>query len=324
VVALGGDFYASPEALLGAKPEEVEKLTGAIADEASGRLSGSAVNAKYQEITLRYRPRDESYLELAKRNEPHFTPGNRREWRRLHDEAIRLAGDPKGGEDGFNRALLYDTFACHFLTDAFAAGHLFDKSAVELEIHLRLAQQPARPANPEMSLYYGIAEAKGATDLLVLKNVHDRLNVEGFEVKNARGMTWRTYGDTRLAASQETQRIAALAVYLSRLQLYQARGGKTPRPEDVLSLLPDDESVRKATAVAISYIPAAIDGLTGLMYRQRDVVKTELPAGISTVVLSNLATIGAPDRERQILDAQETARRIGLPTPAPQFTLGSW
>jgi len=49
--------------------------------------------------------------------------------------------------------------------------------------------------------------------LLVLKNIHDRLNAEGVEVKNAKGMAWRTYGDAHLKLGRETQRIAALAVY---------------------------------------------------------------------------------------------------------------
>ena len=319
VIALGGDFYASPDSLAAANPQEVDELLGAIGKEASGALAGSDLNAEYQSITLKHRSRDESYLELAKKNEPHFTPGNRREWRRLHEEAVRLARDAK-----LDQALLYDAFACHFLTDAFAAGHLFDKRTLEVEIRNHLQQHPARPANPELTLYYGLVEAKGATDLLVLKNIHDRLNVEGFDVKNAKGMAWRTYGDTRLKEAHDTQRIAALAVYVSRLQVYKAQSGGQPNADDVLALLPDDDSVRKATERAISYIPAAVADIGGLMYRQRGMAKTELPKLVGPIVSANLATIGAPDRERQILDAQESARKTGLPTPAPQFTVLQW
>jgi hypothetical protein len=324
VIALGGDFYGSPEALAGANPKEIEELTGAIGQEARGELSGSELNAKYQEITLRYRPRDESYIELAKKNEPHFTPGNRAEWQRLHQEALQLARDPKLTAQGFNKALLYDAFGCHFLTDAFAAGHLFNKRDLEVAIRGYLLTQPARPSNPEMSAYYGLVEAKGAMDLLVLKNIHDRLNLEGVEVTNGKGMAWRTYGDARLSRAKETQRIAALAVYISRLQVYQARAGADPKPEDVLALVPDDQSVRKATELAISYIPEAVSDVGGLIYRQRGVAKTELPPIIGSIVESNLATIGAPGRERQILEAQEHARSTGMPTPAPQFTILQW
>jgi hypothetical protein len=320
VIALGGDFYASPERLAGADPKELEELLATIESERKGSLGGSELNARYQAITLKYRSRDDSYLELAKRNEPHFTPGNRREWRRLHEEALRLARDPKA----FDNALLQDMFGCHFLTDAFAAGHMFDKTELEVAIRSHLQKQPARPTNPELSTYYGLVEAKGAMDQLVLKNIHDRLNVEGVDVANAKGMRWRTYGDARLKESRETQRIAALAVFLSRRQVYEARGGASPRPEDVLALLPDDASVRQATQRAISYIPAAVADVGGLMYRQRGIAKTELPPILSAIAESNLATIGAPGREKQIFEAQETAKRTGLPTPAPQFTIASW
>ena len=320
VIALGGDLYASPEALETAKPKELEELLEIMAAEGSGKLHGNEANQKYQEVTLKYRSRDESYLELAKKNDPHFTPGNRAEWRRLHEQALQLAQDPKQ----FDRALLWDAFASHFLTDAFAAGHVFDKAKLQTAIELHLSQRPARPANPELGAYYGLVQLKGATGLLVLKNIHDRLNAEGVDVKNAKGMAWRTYGDAHLKLGKETQRIAALAVYLSRRQVYEARSGAKPKPDDVLAFLPDDESVRKATELAVSYIPAAVDDIGGLMYRQRAMAKTELPPILGAIAESNMATIASPARERQILEAQETARKTGLPTPAPQFTIAEW
>ena len=324
VIALGGDFYASPEALASADPSEIDELRAAMDAERRGALAGSELNARYQDITLRHRPRSESYLELAKLNEPHFTPGNRREWRRLHEAALGIARRPNLTERDFNQALLTDAFACHFLTDAFAAGHLFDKTALEVAIRRHLQREPARPANPELGAYYGLVSLKGATDLLVLKNVHDRLNVEGFDATNAKGMRWRTYGDARLDRSRHTQRIAALAVYLSRRQLYVARRGGDAQPEDVLALLPDDATVARATERAVSYIPDAAADIGGLMYRQRGIASTELGRLPGAIVESNLAVIGSPGRERQILDAQETARRTGLPTPAPQFQVLSW
>jgi hypothetical protein len=324
VVALGGDFYGSPEALAGADLREVRELLEAIGKERTGELHGSELNAEYQRITLRYRDRSQSYLELAKRNEPHFTSGNRAEWRRLHERALQLARQSRLTGAGFNNALLHDAFGSHFLTDAFAAGHLFDKGTLEDAIKRHLLRSPARPTNPELSLYYGLVESKDAMHLLVLKNIHDRMNVEGFEVTNAKGMRWRTYGDARLGRARDTQRIAALAVYLSRRQVYDAHAGGQPDPSDVLALLPDDDSVSRATRQAISYIPDAVADVGALIYRQRGIARTELPPIVGSIVESNLAVIGSPARERQILDAQETARRTGLPTPAPQFQVLEW
>ena len=68
---------------------------------------------------------------------------------------------------------------------------------------------------------------------LVLKNLHDRMNREGFEVRNARGMRWRTFGDDHLALAKETQRVAALAVFQSRQQIYAARGGTSPDADEI-------------------------------------------------------------------------------------------
>ena len=55
-------------------------------------------------------------------------------------------------------------------------------------------------------------------------------------------------------------------------------------------------------------------------------VKTELPGGkfFGPIVESNLAVIGSPQRERQILEAQERAQKDRLPTPATQFQVFSW
>jgi hypothetical protein len=321
IISLHGDFYATPEALEKADPKEIDEILAAIERERRGELSGAQANATYQAITLRHRSRDQSFLELAKRNEPHFTPGNRKAWRALHERALEMARGATEDPAAFDRALMFDAAAGHFLTDAFSAGHLFDKSKLETAIEQHLRAHPARPQNPEMSMYYGLVQFKGAMGQLVLKNIHDRLNGEGVDVTNGRGMAWRTYGDAQLKKAPDTQRIAALAVYVSRHQVQLASTGAKPDPDAVLAFLPDDRTVEKTTERAISYIPAAVDQVTDLMYRQREMAKTELPPWLAPIITSNLATIGAPNRAQQVLDAQETARKLRLPTPAPQFTI---
>jgi hypothetical protein len=80
--------------------------------------------------------------------------------------------------------------------------------------------------------------------------------------------------------------------------------------------------VQRATKLAISYIPAAADNISVLMYRPRAMAPTQFGV-LGCLVQSNLATIGAPSRDCQLLDAQEQARRTGMPTPAAQLTLGT-
>lgn len=339
IIALSGDFYESWAELAGAPAGEVREILAALHQERAGKLANA--NATYEEITRRHRDNaKDHYLELAKRNTPHFTPGNRRQWRKMHVEALELArrkpvgrgafsaaqfADPGAAhDDDFEKALFIDAAAGHFLTDAFAAGHLFDKTELEAAIAQHLRAHPARPANPEMGAYLGVVAAAGATDLLVLKNVHDRMNREGFDVSNARGMRWKTYGDQFLAKATDTQRIAALAIYVSRRQVYAARAGGNPDPAAVEAFLPDAASVRAATDYAISCIPAAADDIAGLVYRQRSMAPTQFGPILGGIIESNIQTIGAPGRERQLLEIQERAERTRTPQVAPQFTITSW
>jgi len=45
---------------------------------------------------------------------------------------------------------------------------------------------------------------------------------------------------------------------------------------------------------------------------------------VGGIIQSNLETIGAPGRERQLLEIKERAERTGQPQVAPQFTITSW
>lgn len=319
IIALMGDFYGSVEQLAGAPTEELEAILEVMREERAGAAPDAA--QRFEEIT------GGRYLELAQRNDAHFARLNRAEWRRLHEEAIaeaRAAGR-EGDEARFQRALLTDAAAGHFLTDAFAAGHLFDKSEVLAAITLHLMTDPAVTQNPQMQAYLGVVAAAGRLPQLVLKNIHDRMNREGFEVRNARGMEWRTFGDSHLEVSEETQRVAALAVFLSRRQIFAARAGESPDPDEVEALMPDEDSVERATRRAIGYIPDAVADVEGLIYRNRSVSPSQFGPVLGGIIESNLETIGHPGREREIEEALEAARRSGRPAPVvPSFTIFSW
>jgi hypothetical protein len=325
VIALVGDFYETPGALKQANPAEVRELLNTIRQEGAGVLKGGKANELYQKITVKYRGEKGSFLELAKRNKPHFAPGNREEWAKLHNEALKLARESRTDKALLEDALLYDAGGGHFLTDAFASGHLFDKSKLEVAILRHLRSKPARANNPEMQMYYGIVEAKDSMHLLVLKNIHDRLNAEGFEVSNKKGMKWKTFGDDHLRSAKETQHIAALAVAVSRRQIMDVnKGGAEADPNEVLDLLPDDDSVARATTAAEAMIPQAAADVDALMYRQRGAAGAALPPVIGPLVESNLGAIGSPSRERDIEAARQRARDTGMGQPVPQFNILNW
>jgi hypothetical protein len=192
--------------------------------------------------------------------------------------------------------------------------------------------QPS-PDNPELLAYYQLARSQGALDKLVLKNIHDRLNSEGWPVRNKKGMEWRTFGDDNLRKSPDTLRIGSLAVAVSRRQLSTViRSSKAVvDSNEVLDLLPEEDSVRRATAKAISLIPEAVRDIPALLYRQVPVVRAALQTKIGAdsiipaLVGANVLTVTSPDRQRQLLQLEEQHRGLGgPPLLAPQFTIGQW
>ncbi len=318
IIALMGDLYGTWEELAAAPVQEIKELLQVMAQERTHTLSATEATVRYQEITRG------QYFRLAESNVTHFARENKQEWRRLHTRALNEAqtAGQEQSEVRFQKALLIDAAAGHFLTDAFAAGHLFDRGQVMARINLYLSAHPPLAANPEMQGYLAIVDVAGKLPQLVLKNIHDRLNQEGFWATNGQGVRWRTFGDNYLGLAQETQRIAALAVFLSRQQLHSARSGQSPDPAEVEALLPDDDTVTRATDQAIAYIPDAVSRVENLMYRNRGLAPHQFGSILGTIVESNLSTVGSPARERQIFEMIESARRIGAgPVVAPSFTL---
>jgi hypothetical protein len=319
IISLMGDLYGTVDELANAPASQLRDLLDVMRGERAGTVKDSG--KRYQRIT------GGRYLALAQRNDTHFARLNRAEWRRLHEVAIaeaQAAGREKS-ESRFQHALLTDAAAGHFLTDAYAAGHLLDKSQVLAHVMLYLNAHPVSTRNPQMQVYEEAISLAGKLPQLVLKNLHDRMNREGFEVRNARGKPWRTFGDDYLARAEETQRISALAVFQSRQQIYSARGGASPNADEIEALMPDDDTVQRATQQAIGYIPAAVAEVEDLIYRNRSLAPGQFGSVLGTIVESNLSAVGHPGREREISNMLDSAHRIGVgDTPAPSFTVFSW
>ena len=324
VIALSGDFYKGPNEIASAASaplakagdrNEIDRLKEAIDQERKGHLSDA--NQTYESITKG------RYLDLAKLNDEHFAPKNRTAWRALHERALAEAAKAGPNVDKLNHALLVDAAGGHFLTDSYASGHLFRKNEVLAAIQLHLAAHPLRTTNPEAQTYAAIVSWSGDAHQLVLKNVHDRMNHEGFEVTNARGMKWRTFGDAQLARAPDTQRIAALAIFTSRQQVYAAQRGETVNPDEVQSYMPDDATVDRATQTAIAYVPeaASAQAMQELMFRGRKLAGMQFPSPLRQIVEANLAAITDPGRDRQLKLAEDPSRSSTRgPQLAPQFS----
>jgi hypothetical protein len=315
IIALMGDFYATWHDLQNAPRQEIDEILTTIQKERTGRIDA---NPEYERITKG------RYTKLARINSAHFAPKNKEAWKKLHLEAIEKAqrSGVSHDEDVFQEALFIDAAGGHFLTDAFASGHLFDSSKVEIAIVSYLKNNPIRAENAEMQTVLSGLQMVGLAAPLVLKNIHDRMNAEGFEITNAKGMRWKTYGDNHLKNAEETRRIAAYAVFLSRQQVSQAKQGKSPDANEVLDLLPDQKSVQQATDLAYAYIPTAVKEVTPLIHRNVGMLGTLRPPPylggpiLPFVGKSILGTISDPGRTRT-LEEYERRKQIDPTTPYP-------
>jgi hypothetical protein len=324
IISLMGDFYATWQDLKVASKSEIEQILGVMEKERIGTISNA--NSEYEKITKG------RYTKLARNNISHFAPKNKDAWKDLHMQAIEKARRSRGkniqdADDSYQDALLMDAAGGHFLTDAFASGHLMDSTKVQAEIQRYLLANPIPTDNPEMQNIVTGIQSVGLGVPLALKNIHDRMNVEGFEVKNAKGMLWRTYGDNRLKNAVETQHIAAYAIFVSRQQIIRARNGESSAPSrdqanEVLDLLPDVMSIERATQQAIAYIPYAVREISSLINRNvgmLDTVRLPLYGGgpvLPFVLKSMLGTISDPGRQKTLED-YERRKRDDPTTPYP-------
>jgi len=166
VVALSGDFYENYAALNRAPLREVIDLVPLVRRIASTTELQNATGGRY--------------LEMAEQNEHHFSntrPGqsNMDTWRTMHGEAIQAAmrGDA-------NTAWGMNASADHYLTDAFAAGHI------------------RTPRSELMGSKTGNFQSKV---------LHDLDNENGVEVSNRRGdKPWVAYGDDKMGESTDEQK----------------------------------------------------------------------------------------------------------------------
>lgn len=308
LTAMMGDLFGSWNSLYNATEDQRSHLMGE---------DSTASNEKYT---------NGNYVRLAANNENHFAVKNQETWLKLHTEAIEVAKQAGRDDKAFNQALFIEAASTHFLTDAFSSGHQFEKLPLLAAVHQDLRRNPLLTENREMQTYVGVIGLQDQWNIpnLIVKAIHDRMNAEGFDVVNGKGMKWRTVGDGNLAKSPETQRIAALAVFESRQQIFEARrAGDTfdsKNSAHVQAFLPNNDTIRRANSQAIGYISEARKQVEQIVYHERKTSKSKLGEVGGYLVEHNIEAIGDPQRERDILQRQDFDRRQGGSGAVP----GSW
>jgi hypothetical protein len=161
VIAMG-DFYESIADLLAAPEAELKELSRLIKLEKEGKgVPEAQRDAQWNAVT------HGRYGKLALKNEKHFAPSNaafapvsgkstgdhKTEWEANHKAAVESsqAGDK-------DKALATNAFADHFLTDAFSAGHIFNKRDAMEKFEGNLPRTPAgKFTAPSEAFFDGIA-----------------------------------------------------------------------------------------------------------------------------------------------------------------------
>jgi hypothetical protein len=221
VVALAGDYYSTPEEL-------ASELTPAVANAIRG-------------VT----PQDEGtfllnthrgwfdYASLANENQDHFAPRSWARYVRHHEDALRMALDRD-----LDAALVRNAFADHFLTDAFASGHL---------------------RVPRDALV-------GLSGALPTRKMHDEENVQGLWVQSASGFVWRAYGDDNLGTNPVHLTLTAHAVGLSLLRIFKAYRLEGEAKEELLDALYEAQAVELTAGKMVDprTLPRFLGDIAGL------------------------------------------------------------
>ena len=254
IVALAGDFYGVPghaislpggtdpekterfkkafETLATADNDEVRRLLLEIGHECTAVKHSGLPHHCYSSHMMEGHHATKKIKkdigELLIDNSDHFSKNAEEAYHIGHALAMSVAKEAGGlsNLEGLKRAYAIDAFACHFLTDLFAAGHIRNQRG-ELESFLR------------SQLEFSEGNAKKLAGILTAAQ-HEKDGNEGLNVYNTRGDHWRAYGDGCFFTPQNerNKRHAIAATQQSVNEIHDAYLNKPPMPITITQFIP--------------------------------------------------------------------------------------
>lgn len=192
------DYYQKPGNLISDKKSGVKKIIKCAHKQMHTHPDQEKdENAEYPSCTMTGFTSMPGYLEVVSKNYDHFGWNNMMAYVKYHDLALKKAqmafqkkkSSPSTSRYYMQQALIYNAFADHYLSDAFASGHI-------------------RVPRVQITKWAGknlkglLKENRG--DLLTML-LHDRESIslrtqkeEGLPVENSNGDLWTTRGDSHL------------------------------------------------------------------------------------------------------------------------------
>lgn len=193
------DYYLSPFELIGDRRRGVRKVIQCAHRLKQEHSDRSLDSEKYKDCTFVGVFRMPGHLEVVSRNYDHFVWHNMKAYVRYHSLALTYAYEaylksgtnPAESRMALERALIFNAFADHYLTDAFAAGHVrLPRVQIETWAKHNLKGALKKTRGDLLAIILHDNEAR---DLWTGHEV-------GLPVKNARGDIWRTHSDQYLHA----------------------------------------------------------------------------------------------------------------------------
>lgn len=248
IVAFSGDFYETPDELFMEKPSplpwlyegnDLSDLRKLLEQEVDWiQLQPDDRPKAYPDTNIGLWWNAKHFVELAKRNTPHYGWHNAVMYARWHQTALELARRANAEGNGDQKSLLWrqavytNGFADHFLTDGFAAGHVRTPARQIRE----WGEQRNFDAKLSGALVKLIHDQDGHVQELHGQAAH-RDGKEGLRVRNARGDEWYTRCDGQMfltGALEPAVMQAVHAVADSVRELLQVYNG-APIPSGVFA-----------------------------------------------------------------------------------------
>jgi hypothetical protein len=286
-----GDLYETPYAMYRADPDELKAVVRDIRADTRHYLKqegGVDVSdetwEKDTEITNKKRGEHvkNTYTELAKKNSTHFAPNysgktghdHKSEWELWHRQALDLAKSAKSSTGSVDeKALVVNGFASHFLTDAFAAGHLIPKDDT-MALLREIWDLHKQTSTTVIGIIFNETTFTQAVAKIVLGDAGVRKKLDQYQMKL---IAWGDIDEERFSefiyqfAKREPEIFFDLFIKLvhddlndTRVQVTNARGDSPPwmLPGDgSLASSPETLTIAKA-AVEESYINLDIAATT--------------------------------------------------------------
>jgi hypothetical protein len=201
--------------------------------------------------------------ELLIDNSDHFSNNAEEAYRIGHAYALSMAREAgkRNDREGLKLACALDAYACHFLTDLFASGHIRNQRG-KLEEFLIIR------------LEFSADIAKKLAGILTAAQ-HEKEGAEGLNVENGEGEQWRAYGDGCFFTpkNQENKEKAIAATQRSVDEIYTAFS-----TADQLGEEPFVSTVHKVIPHVTPYNPPplySIEGNSLFLYRGSDKIRIE-------------------------------------------------